>query len=159
MSEKDARALDAALADLPYYLGAMDFDFAQPIHLVMFLLPEFYRLEGTKCSLFYSMGSDEDAETGFGEVFKSYGFDIDKEDAGGRRTIFDDFDTPEHFARVRAFSQTFEQFEGLDHDTVSDLAMALEELHPKVFDGFAAAARSLERAETDEDLAQVALSG
>jgi hypothetical protein len=35
----------------------------------------------------------------------------------------------------------------------------LEELHPKVFDAFAAAARTLERAETEEDLAQVALSG
>jgi len=35
----------------------------------------------------------------------------------------------------------------------------LEELHPKLFDAFAAAARTLDRAETEEDLAQAALSG
>ena len=35
----------------------------------------------------------------------------------------------------------------------------MEELHPQLFDGFAAAARSLQRAETEEDYAQAALSG
>lgn len=159
MAEADARSLDDALDSLPYYLGAMDFDFAVTAHLVMFRLPEFYRLDGRKCWSFYSIGLEEEADAGFTEEFKSFGFEIATEDTGGRRTIFDDFDTPEHFARVKAFSQTFERFDGLDHDAVSDLAMALEELHPKVFDGFAAAARALERAETDEDLAQVALSG
>jgi hypothetical protein len=35
----------------------------------------------------------------------------------------------------------------------------LEEIHPKLFDAFAAAARTLERAETQEDLAQASISG
>lgn len=159
IAEADARALDAALRRVPSYLGAMDFNFADTAHLVMFRLPEFYRLEGTRCWSFYSMGLEEEADAGFADEFEKYGFEIATEDTGGRRTIFDDFDTPEHFARVRSFSLTFERFDGLDHDAVSDLAMALEELHPKVFDGFAAAARALDRAETDEELAQVALSG
>jgi len=84
------------------------------------------------------------------------------EDAGARHTIFDSFDsfdTAEHFRRIGDFRRVFTGLHGLDDDAVSDIVYHLEELHPALFDAFASAARSLERAETPEDLAQAALSG
>ena len=81
------------------------------------------------------------------------------EDMGARRTIFDNFYTLDHFARVEDFKRVFARIKGLDRDRASDLALTLEELHPRLFDALASAARALERAETPEDLAQSALSG
>lgn len=65
----------------------------------------------------------------------------------------------EHFKRVEDFKRIFSKFDNLDADRASDLAHSLEEIHPRLFDALASAARTLQRAETDEDYAQAALSG
>lgn len=154
-------ALHSQLHPDPTYLGAMDVDFLEPLHLYFFRnsLVEQYRLHGKRCSIFYGMGSSEDPDLAVQEIFESHGFSINYEDTGARRTIFDNYDTLEHFRRVEDFKRIFAQFDGLDEARTSDLALNLEELHPALFNAFASAARALERAETEEDYAQAALSG
>jgi hypothetical protein len=161
MTAPIADALHAKLLGDPTYLGAMDVDFAEPLHLRFFRnsLCEVYRLQGRRCSVFYAMGNNEDPDMAVREIFEQHGFNVDYEDAGARRTIFDNYDTLEHFKRVEDFKRIFATFDGLDDDRASDLVLNLEELHPKLFDAFASAARALARAETEEDFAQAALSG
>lgn len=161
MTPDTARALHARLERDPAYLGIMDVNFSNPGHLALFRnsLVEEYRLLGTHCSVFYDMGLNEDPDVAEREIFEQHGFQVDYEDAGARRTIFDNYDTLEHFTRVEDFKRVFSKFPDLSDNRTSDLALTLEELHPKLFDAFASAARTLERAETEEDLAQAAISG
>lgn len=154
-------ALHSKLSTDPAYLGAMDVIFSEPLHLSFFRnsLCENYRLHGKKCSILYSMGENEDPDVSIQECFEQNGFIVDFEDVGARRTIFDDFDSLKHFQRVEDFQRVFSGFDNLGEDRASDLILHLEEVHPKLFDAFAAAARTLARAETEEDYAQAALSG
>jgi hypothetical protein len=156
-----AQAQHSKLLTDPSYLGAMDVDFSNPPQLALFRnsLVEEYRLRGNRAWIFYEMGENEDPDVAIKQIFEEHGFKVDYEDAGARRTIFDNYDTLEHFTRVEDFKRVFADFPGLSHDQASDLAHALEEVHPKLFDAFASAARTLERAETEEDLAQAAISG
>jgi hypothetical protein len=161
MTAPIAEALHTKLALDPAYLGAMDVEFSRPRHLQFFRnsLCEDYRLYGKRCSVFYAMGDNEDPDLVVREGFERHGFTVDYEDAGARRTIFDNYDTIEHFKRVEDFKLVFSGFNNIGADRASDLTLSLEELHPKLFDAFASAARTLERAETEEDYAQAALSG
>ncbi|MBZ5603321.1 MAG: hypothetical protein LAO79_13555 [Acidobacteriia bacterium] len=156
-----AEQLHEALFRCPSYLGAMELDFSEALHLRCFRnsLPEAYRVMGRRCWLFYHMGESWAVDTATREIFEQYGFVVDTEDLGARRTVFDNYDGLEHFRRVADFNSVFARIEGLDVDRVSDLALLLEEIHPKLFDALASAARTIERAETAEDLAQAALSG
>lgn len=161
MTEEVAEALNSKLSTDPPYLGAMDVDFSEPLHLRLFRnsLCEYYRLHGKRCSIFYFMGENEDPDVSVRECFELHGFSVEYEDVGARRTIFDNYDTPEHFKRVEDFKRVFAGINELGEERASDLGHSLEEIHPKLFDAFASAARVLERAETEEDYAQAALSG
>lgn len=143
------------------YLGAMDVNFSYPPQLALFRnsLVEKYRFFGKKCSMFFAMGQNEDLDVVVKKEFEKHGFSVVYEDQGARRTIFDNFDTLEHFRRIEAFKLVSQSILELSEEQASDLCHNLEELHPKLFDAFAAAARTLDRAETEEDYAQVALSG
>lgn len=156
-----AEKLHTKLAPDPAYLCAMDVNFSKPLHLGFFRnsLCENYRLYGNRSSVFFHMGENEDPDIAIREGFEKHGFTVDYEDIGARRTIFDNYDTLEHFKRIEDFKSVFAGFSNLDDDRVSDLALSLEELHPKLFDAFASAARTIQRAETEEDCAQAALSG
>jgi hypothetical protein len=154
-------SLDAALDQAPSYLGAIGIDFSYPPHLYFIRnsLVERYRLVGTSCSIFYNMGSNEDPDRAGREIFERYGFEVSYEDTGARRTTLDRYDTLEHFKRVADFQRVFLQFEGINEEVASNVILALEELHPGLFDMLAAAARTIRDAETPEDIAQAALSG
>ena len=156
-----ADALHVKLRRKKVYLGAMDVDLCDPLHLVLFrhYLGERFRLRGNNCSIFYSMGSNEDPDVATREIFEKQGFTVEYEDAGARQTIFDNYDNLEHRKRVEDFKRIFGGIDGVGSETAGDLMLLLEDLHPKLFDGFASAGRTLERAETPDDLAQVALSG
>lgn len=161
MTQLAAEQLHLKLQNTAFYLGCMDVDFSRPLHLQFFRnsLIEKYRLTGTSCAVFYDMGYNEDPDISVRETFQRYGFEVEYEDQGARRTIFDNYDSLDHFKRVESFKSFCSGLPGLDNDAASALAHSLEELHPKLFDAFAAAARTLERAETEEDYAQAALSG
>lgn len=159
MTLETAEKLNLALNPFPAYLGAMDVNFSNPLHLYFFrnTLIEMYRIENKKCSIFYEMGEEDSADIGLTEIFEKNGFVVGLEDAGARRTIFDTYDSIEHFQRIESFQNYFSQLANVND--ISNIIYNLEELHPKLFDVLAAAARTLERAETEEDLAQVGLSG
>jgi len=161
MTRMTAEQLHRKLLPVAFYVGCMDVDFANPVHLQFFRnsLVEKCRLTGTKCAIFYNMGGIEDPDISIKEAFERGGFEVEYEDQGARRTIFDNYDSLEHFKRVRSFTSFCSKLPGLGGDEASALAHSLEELHPRLFDAFAAAARTLERAETEEDYAQAALSG
>ena len=153
--------LDNFLLDENYYLGSMDVSYDYGPHLVVFrnLLVEAYEIFGKQCHILYNFDQKEQIDISMKGVFEKYGFIVDFEDIGLRRTIFDDYDTLEHFTRVEDFKNIFSKINKLDEDVISNIVFFLEELHPRLFDAFASATRTLERAETEEDFAQVALSG
>lgn len=155
MTEETADMLNARLGESDYYLGAMDVEFSNPLHLSLFRnsLIEAYRFRGLSCSVFYMMGENEDHDIVVKQAFEENGFKVSYENIGARRTIFDNYDSLEHFKRVASFKAFCSQLPELNSSQASDLAHSLEELHPKLFDAFAAAARTLERTETEEDLA------
>lgn len=161
MTQAAAEQIHLKLQSVAYYLGCMDVDFSNPLHLQFFRnsLIEKYRLTGTRCAVFYDMGHNEDPDVCIKESFERGGFEVEYEDQGARRTIFDNYDSLPHFKRVESFKAFCSKLPGLSDDDASALAHSLEELHPKLFDAFAAAARTLKRAETEEDYAQAALSG
>lgn len=143
------------------YLGALGVDFSIPVHLQLFRnsLIEKFRFFNREVSNFGDSEIDEDPDVVMREHFESNGFHLNYEYIGLRRTIYDPYDTIEHFGRVGDFRRYFENIRGLDEDIASEITFHIEELHPRLFDGFAAAARTLERAETAEDFAQAAISG
>lgn len=161
MTQQAGEHLHRSLEANDCYLGCMDVDFSRPLHLQFFRnsLIENYRLNGTGCAVFYDMGNNEDPDVCAKDRFEQHGFGVEYEDQGARRTIFDNYDSLDHFKRVESFKSFCSRLPGLNGDDASALAHSLEELHPKLFDAFAAAARTLERAETEEDYAQASLSG
>ncbi|WLE59534.1 hypothetical protein GIY62_02250 [Burkholderia plantarii] len=161
MTQAAAENLNRELQSADFYLGCMDVIFSRPLHLQLFRnsLIEKFRLTGTKCAIFYDMGHNEDPDVCVKEAFERAGFEVEYEDQGARRTIFDNYDSLEHFKRVESFRSLCSRLPALSGDDASAITHSLEELHPKLFDALAAAARTLERAETEEDYAQAALSG
>ena len=162
MTEKCADELNQRLIDIePAYLGAMDVDFSDHIQLKFFRnsLCEEYRINGLECALFVEMNDFENMDQLIKNIFEKYSFTTHYEDIGARRTFWDGFDTLKHFTRIADFKNAFIAMSGVTEDLANDVIHSLEELHPKLFDKFASAARALQRAETEEDLAQASLSG
>jgi len=107
VDERIAQELHAALSPERFYLGMLRVDLTNPAHLVFYRnsLISKYRIKGTSCRIFYCMGSQEEGSVELEEL-KALGFtDVDWEDTGGHGTIFDDFDTLEHFSRIQAFQK------------------------------------------------------
>ncbi len=156
-----ANRLDAMLEHDETYLGCLGVDFSIPIHLQLFRnsLIEKFRFYGREAANFGEDEVEEDPDVVMRENFEKNGFSLTYECIGLRRTIFDPYDSVAHFSRVGDFRRYFQNIPGLDEDIASEITFHIEELHPKLFDGFAAAARTLERAETAEDYAQAAISG
>lgn len=132
MTEDIADSLHFALKSDRSYLGAMEVHFSNPFHLVFFRnsLIELCRLEGRVCSIFYYMGENEDPDLALRELFEKNGYTVVYEDAGARRTIFDNYDTLEHFRRVEKFRGEIMETSDFTEDRVSDFVLNLEELHP-----------------------------
>lgn len=157
-----ASAVHDALADSPGFIGAMSVHFESRVHLSLFraFLSPTYRLHGTSLHAFYAMGDDDGCDEHDLLEMRSLGYDdTGFEDLGPARTILDDFDTPEHFQRVAAFKRLIAGTGGSGEDDAYAFSMLLEDLSPKLFNALGAAADKLRRAETDEDVAQAALSG
>jgi len=163
MTEAIASDLHAALVSEDSYLGLMEVDYAYGPHLVLFRnsMITLYRVEGTSCRVFYSMGDEEDGrdEQEAVEMAQLGYADVGWEDRGAHGTIFDDYDTLEHFQRVAAFRNTVTPSLRGGGDEAAELVMVLEDLNPQLFNALGAAVAALERAQTEEDIAQAAVSG
>lgn len=157
-----AQALDAALRQDDAYLGMHAVDYRIPFHLVFYRnsMPEYCRVLGTNCTLFYSMGNEESKDDYEPEALKQLGFmTVTWEDSGAHGTVFDDYDTLEHFAQLREVQDLLATVLPGSNDEAEELVMMLEDLNPKLFDVLGAAVRALARARTAEDFAHVGISG
>lgn len=158
-----ASELHEALIQQEGYLGALEVDFCYALHLVFFrnLIGTQYRFEGQRCRMFFAMSDKENScFDNQLEEMRAYGFsDVDWEDRGAHGTIFDDFDTPEHFERVDVFRTGIAKLLPGGDDDASDLVFVLEDLNPRLFWTLAAASSALDKATTEEEVAHAALSG
>jgi hypothetical protein len=119
-----------------------------------------YRVEGSTCRIFYSMGEEDARDDKEPLEMGKHGYtDVAWEDKGAHKTIFDDFDSLEHFKRVAAFREAVTGFIVGGEDEAYELVMVLEDLNPQLFNVLGAAVRALDQAETEEDVAQAAVSG
>ena len=157
-----AETLDTALKVDNAYLGLLEIDFSSPQHLVLFRnsMSSYCRVQDTYCTRFYSMGNeDEKDEHEAAELLKLGFTDVIWEDRGAHGTIFDDFDTPDHFTQIRHIQQVFASVLPNGDDEAGELVMMLEDLSPKLFNTLGAAVRALATAKTEEDYAHVGISG
>ncbi|UIY29688.1 hypothetical protein LZK73_01895 [Neorhizobium galegae] len=158
-----AMALHKNMVRTKAYLGAMVLDFSYGPHLVYFrsYIGTQYRIMGRECRIFYTMSDEENScfETELDEV-RQYGFnDVGWEDRGAHGTVFDDYDTPEHFSQLAVFKRTIAQLVPDGDDGASDFAFILEDLSPRLFWTLAAAFERLPNGDNEEAIAQAALSG
>lgn len=157
-----AAELDERLMHHKGYIGAISIHLERPPHLALYRLrlPPEYRLEGTKLRAFYSMGNRDGCDDDDLRSMRRLGYaDVDWEDSGASRTIFDDYDSSRHFERVAAFRNILLNTLAGGEDDAYQLTMLLEDLNPRLFDTLGAAAERLRDADTEEAVAQVALSG
>lgn len=157
-----AKDLHAALTPDDRYLGFKTVALEFGPHLVCYrqLVGTMYRLQGRSCRVFYPM-SDEDGKDQYAlKVMGDLGFeDVAWEDSGARKTIFDDYDTLEHFEQIAAFRRAVSPFLPGGADDADELAMVLEDLNPRLFNALGAAVGVLAHATNEEHVAQAALSG
>jgi hypothetical protein len=161
MTKEIADTLHEALAADDAYLGLIEVDYTYAPHLVLFRnsMITLYRVQGDNCRIFISMGEEDQKDQYEHDSLKSLGFvEVDWEDRGAQGTIFDDFDTLEHFKRVANFRDTIAPFLKGGVDQASELVMVLEDLNPQLFNALGAAVAALERAQHEEDIAQASLS-
>ncbi|WP_151900319.1 hypothetical protein [Sulfurimonas hydrogeniphila] len=162
-----ALALHEKLICYEPYLGAMDIDFNNKLHARFFeySLVTKYRIFNKQCSIFYSMGEFEEigGEEAFQsekEIFSKNGFNVIFEDTGAINTIFDKFYANySHLLRIQDFKNIFLKLPNIDDDILDNIIISLEELHPKLFNSFASMAKTFDRIETEEDIAQCSISG
>lgn len=157
-----AKKIHHAISFDPGYLGVMAVSFEYPPHLARYRnsLPTMYRLKGSSCRAFFSMSQEDGKDVFDLEEMKRLGYnDVDWEDRGAHGTILDDFDTPNHFRRIALFRDSIAPWLDGGEDAAYELVMVLEDLSPKLFDALGAAVERLVAAETEEEVAQAALSG
>lgn len=150
------------LISFPSYLGIHEINFAYPYHLVFFrnYIGEQYRIIGNSIRIFCFMGEFEEYDIAEFDELKKLGFDdVDLEDSGARLTIFDDYDSPEHFQQIDDFiTQTSSYFKNGENDAF-ELCMLLSDVNPKLFNSLGAAVRATKHIQNEEDVAHIALSG
>ena len=106
------------------------------------------------------MGNEDEKDECETEELLKLGFtEVDWEDQGAHHTIFDDFDTPEHFIQLKVIEQNFASVLPNGEDEAGELVMMLEDLNPKLFNALGSAVRALSAAKTEEDYAHVGISG
>jgi len=103
-----ATQLHDALVGEPTYLGLLAVNLGNGVHLGLYrmLLGLHLRVEGSTCSLFWHAFQPDGRDNSAFDHLQSLGFaTIEWEDIGARDTVFDEFDTPEHFSRLESLRQ------------------------------------------------------
>lgn len=156
------KQLNESLLDFPSYLGIHEVDFSYPPHLIFYrtYIGEKYRIIGNVIRVLCPMGEFEEYGTEELDELRMLGFEnADLEDSGAKLTIFDDFDTIEHYKQIDDFmKQTSSCFKHGENDAY-ELCMLLSDINPKLFNSLGAAVRATKHIQNEEDVAQVALSG
>lgn len=156
-----AKKIHESLINDSSYLGMHALDFSYPFHLVFYrnlMIPK-YRIYGHSCNLFFSMGEEDSKDEMEFDAMLELGFEnVAWEDNGARKTIFDDFDTLEHFQQIEEYRRIIISYLS-GEDEADELIMLMEDLNPRLFNTLGAAVRALSRAQTEEDFAHIGLSG
>ncbi len=133
IDEETARHLHQALLLTEAYLGMHEVDLTMPCHLFFYrnFLISRYRIKGRSCRIFYAMGEEPEEDVLEIEDLKSHGFDdLASEDQGLNDTVFDDCDTPEHFAKCEAFRSLVSRYLPGGQDDADELMLVIEDLDP-----------------------------
>lgn len=157
-----AEDLDNALSSESSYLGLHAVYYSYPQHLALYRnsMPEYCRIIGNVCVLPYSMGNEDEIDESEAEHLLTLGFTkVDWEDRGAHGTIFDDYDTLEHFQQVRDVQAIFARGLPEGDYEAEELVMLMEDLNPRLFNTLGAAVRAVSRAQNEEDIAHVGISG
>jgi hypothetical protein len=161
MTSGIAEDLHKALTPDESYLGLQSVDYSHGPHLALYrnsMIP-LYRVRGKSCWVFFNMEEDSKNENDF-DAMRMVGFDsVQWEYLGAYTTIFDNYDTLEHFRQVANFRTALTPYLAYGEDDAYELVMILEDLNPALFNTLGAAVDALGRARTEEHVAQVALSG
>lgn len=161
LSPADATCIDSRLRESKGYLGAIEVYLANPTHWVIYdrKLVAAYRLYENELKILeISEQLDPEArdqspltqwsETG---LFSR----VTWEDLGLRDTVFDDLSS---FERAKHLAQIEDRFGPSLEPAISILLMRIAGLNPKLSDSLHAAIEALDRAESEEQLAQASLS-
>jgi len=136
MTEKIAIQLHTALSLEEIYLGVLEIDYTYGPHLALFRnsMITLFRIEGKSCRVFFSMGEEDSRDEQQPVEMQELGYtDVAWEDRGAFGTIFDDFDTVEHFKRIANFRNAMAPHLRGGIDEASELVMLLEDLNPLFF--------------------------
>jgi hypothetical protein len=162
VDEPTAQRLHRALSADEGYLGMHSVDLANQTHLGIYRLNLGlrYRIKGKTCHLFFVMNDEDSKDLGeFNSLRESGFFDVlEWEDLGAHGTVFDDYDTPDHFERVEIFSLLAAKNLLGGRDEADDLVLMLEDLSPPLLATLGSAARALILATHKEDVAQAGIS-
>lgn len=162
MTQDIAEKLHKRLSRNKGYLGLQAIEFGYNPHLVVFrnLIGTRYRMKGRMIRAFYSMGSTDGNDPHDLKDLRALGFkDVDWEDVGARGTIFDDYDSPEHFKQVMRVREALAPNLAGGVDDAFEMVMELEDLSPQLFNALGAAVDSITNAQHSEHIAQAALAG
>lgn len=162
MTGEIAVKLHETLLNAEAYLGFLQVEYRHGPHLALFRnsMITKYRVQGPTCRIFYSMGENEDPDKYEAELLAELGYtDVAWEDRGAQGTIFDNYDTLEHFEQVEGFKEFMAPHLPGGENEASELAMVLEDLNPHLFNSLGAAVLALERARHEDDVAQASVSG
>lgn len=162
MTYQTALKLHEELKNDSTYLGWLEVNFKYGAHLDLFRNSMIlkYRVKGKTCGIFYSMGEEYTEDLYEIEEIKELGYEnVMWEDNGAHKTIFDSFDTLEHFKQVDDFKNAIAPFLENNENDASELVMLLEDLNPRLFNVLGSVASAILSARHEEDVAQAALSG
>lgn len=162
MTQDIAVQLHAALLVDASYLGLMEVNFANFLHLEFFRnsMVSKYRVEGEVGRMFCSMGGEAERDISELEDLRRAGYvDVEWEDRGAHGTFLDVYDTQEHFQSVEAFRDLIARYLTGGENVASELVMVLEDLNPGLFGALGAATSRVLDAKNTEEVAQAALSG
>ncbi|MFQ1064130.1 hypothetical protein [Bordetella trematum] len=157
-----AEDLNTALLSESSYMGLHAIDYSYPPHLALYRnsMPDYCRIIGTTCMLPYSMGNEDEIDEFETEHLLTLGFTtVEWEDIGAHGSIFDDYDTLEHFQQVRDVQAVFARGLPEGDYEAEELVMLMEALNPRLFNTLGAAVRALSRAQNEEDIAHIGISG
>lgn len=155
---RDATDIDAALRSYEWYLGGLQIDDTCSVHWAAYanaLIPR-YRIVGRSISLFWDGMYEESPDDSSLDELREFGFkDVAFESLNGKYTIFDKYHDFEQARRVAELATALSDSLGLLADQViTRISDAAPELGNKLW----SAIRTYDRAEVEEEYAQVAAS-
>ena len=155
---RDALDIDADLRDREWYLGGLQIDDTCGIHWIAYanaLIPH-YRIIGKTIHHFWDGICEDSKDHGVLDELREIGFeDVSFEALNGKFTVFDKYHDFKHARRVAELATALSDLLGLLADQIiTRMSDAAPELSNKLW----SAVRTYERAEVDEDYAQVAAS-